>query len=174
MTDSHPRPGSWRRASAVVAVVLLAGCNYGLRGGGFPEHIRTIHIESFENRTTQFDLEQQLFTAMVDRVPGALGVQVGSRANADAHLSGQILGYDDAALNYSSTGAGGQVQVLQHQVRLSISVRLVDTRENVVIWEGRVSGTGQYAPSSETEDTGRRIAIDDIVRDVIDGAMSQW
>lgn len=174
MRDSHPRPGSWRRASALAAVVLLAGCNYGLRGGGFPEHIRTIYIESFENRTAQFELEQQLFTAMVDRVPGALGVQVGSRGNADAWLSGQILGYDDVAQNYTSAGGGGQVQVLQHQVRLSISVRLVDTRENVVIWEGRVSGNGQYSPSSESEDVGRRIAIDDIVRDVIDGAMSQW
>ena len=158
----------------LAAVVLLAGCNYGLRGGGFPEHIRTIYIESFENRTPQFELEQQIFTAMIDRVPSALGVQVGSRENADAWLSGQILGYDDVAQNYSSDGSGGRVQVLQNQVRVSVSVRLVDTRENVVLWEGRISGNGQYAPDSETEDAGRRIAIDDIVRDVIDGAMSQW
>lgn len=174
MRDFHRKPGFWKRVSLVAALVLLGGCNYGLRGGGFPEHIRTIYIESFENRTPQFELEQQIFTAMVDRVPSALGVQVGSRGNADAWLTGQILSYDDVAQNYSSDGAGGRVQVLQHQVSVSVSVRLVDTRENVVLWEGRVSGNGQYAPGSETEDAGRRIAIEDIVRDVIDGAMSQW
>lgn len=169
---SRPKPGSWKVASAL-ALALLGACNYGLRGGGFPEHIRTIYVESFENRTPQFELEQQLFTAMVDDIPSALGVRVGSRANADALLTGTILGYDDVAQNYSS-GGDGRIQVLQHQVSLSVEVRLVDVRENVILWEGRVSGNGQYAPDSQTEDEGRRIAIDDIVRDVIDGAQSQW
>lgn len=169
----RPRPGSWKRASTLALALLLGACNYGLRGGGFPEHIRTIYVESFENRTPQFELEQQVFTAMVDEVPSALGVQVGSRANADALLTGSILGYDDVAQNYSSAG-DGRIQVLQHQVRISVEVRLVDVRENVILWEGRVSGNGQYAPDSETEDEGRRIAIEAIVRDVIDGAQSQW
>ena len=169
----RPRPGYWKPVSALALAALLAGCNYGLTGGGFPEHIRSIHIETFDNETPQFELAQQLFNAMVDDVPGALGVQVGSRENADALLSGSILGYDDAAQNYSSTG-DGRVQVLQHQVRISVNVRLVDTRENVILWEGRVSGDGQYAPDTQTEDEGRRIAIAKIVRDVIDGAQSQW
>ena len=104
MTDFRPRPGSWKRASVLAVVVLLAGCNYGLRGGGFPEHIRTIYIESFENRTPQFELEQQIFTAMLDRVPSALGVQVASRTRADALLTGTILGYDVAYRVYTPAG----------------------------------------------------------------------
>lgn len=166
------RPGSWKRAS-LLAFVLLAGCNYGLTGGGFPDHIRTIHVETFENETTQFELSQQIFNAMVDDVPGALGVQLASRANADALLTGSILGYDDQAQNYTPAG-DGRITVLQHQVRISLAVRLVDTRENVILWEGRVSGNGQYAPDSQSEDEGRRIAIQKIVREVIDGAQSQW
>ena len=170
--DFRPKPGRWRRASAL-ALLLLSGCSYGLRGGGFPEHIRTIHIESFDNETPQFELAQQIFNAMVDEVPSALGVQVGSRTNADALLTGSILGYDESAQNYSASN-DGRIEVLQHQVRISVNVRLVDTRENVILWEGRVSGNGQYAPDTQNEDEGRRIAIDMIVRDVIDGAQSQW
>lgn len=170
----RPIPGSWTRVSVCALLcAALAGCNYGLRGGGFPDHIESIFVESFENRTPQFELEQQVFRAMVDEVPSALGVRIASRDNADAWLTGSILGYDDVAQNYSSTG-GNRVQVLQHQVRISINVRLLDARQNVILWEGRVSGTGQYAPNSETEDTGRRLAIEQIVRDVIDGAQSQW
>ena len=166
------RPGSWSRASALV-LLLLPACNYGLTGGGFPDHIQSIHVENFENETTQFDLTQQIFNAMIDDVPGALGVRLASRGTADALLTGSILGYDDAAQNYTP-GGDGRIQVLQHQVRISASVRLVDTRENVILWEGRVSGNGQYAPDSQTEDEGRRIAIEMIVREVIDGAQSQW
>ena len=170
--DFRRKRGRWTLAS-VALLSLLSGCSYGLTGGGFPEHIRSIHIETFENETTQFELAQQLFNAMVDDLPGALGVQVGSRENADALLSGSILGYDDAAQNYSSA-TDGRVQVLQHQVRIAVNVRLVDTRENVILWQGRVSGDGTYAPDTQSEDEGRRVAIDKIVRDVIDGAQSQW
>lgn len=162
-----------RRASLLLALLLVTGCNYGLTGGGFPSHVRTVYIESFENRTPQFELEQQLFSAMLDRVPSALGVRVGSRENADARISGTILGYDDVAQNYSD-GGGGRIQVLQHQVRISVNVQVLDVRENVILWEGRISGTGEYAPDTETEDEGRELAIEQIVRDVIDGAMSQW
>ena len=169
---SPRKPGSWSRASALL-LVLLAGCNYGLTGGGFPEHIRSIHVETFENETTQFELSQQIFNAMVDDVPGALGVQLASRANADALLTGSVTAYDDAAQNYTP-GNDGRIQVLQHQVRITLNVRLVDTRENVILWEGRVNGNGQYAPDTESEDEGRRIAIEMIVREVIDGAQSQW
>ena len=169
----RPRPGRWSRVSALLLLILIAGCNYGLTGGGFPDQIRTIHIEAFENETPQFELAQQIFSAMVDQVPSALGVQVGSRSNADALITGSILGYDDAAQNYSSSG-DGRIQVLQHQVRISVNVRLVDTRENVILWEGRVSGTGQYRPDSQTEDEGRRVAIEFIVQNIIDGAQSQW
>jgi hypothetical protein len=167
------RPGRWSRASALL-LLPLAGCNYGLTGGGFPEHIRSIHVETFENETTQFELSQQIFNAMVDDVPGALGVQLASRGNADALLTGSILGYDDQAQNYTPGTDGDDIRVLQHQVRISANVRLVDTRENVILWEGRVSGNGQYAPDSQSEDEGRRVAIEMIVREVIDGAQSQW
>ncbi|HUF12051.1 MAG TPA: LptE family protein [Longimicrobiales bacterium] len=173
MKDSHPRPGRWKRASALALLLLLTGCNYGLRGGGFPDHIRTLYVESFENQTPQFELEQQLFTAMVDDVPSALGVRIGSRPAADALLTGSILGYDDVAQNYASSG-DGRIQVLEHQIRISVSVRLLDARQNVILWEGRVSGMGRYAPDTQTEDDGRRLAIEEIVREVIDGAQSQW
>lgn len=169
---SRPKPGRWIRASATAAVLLFAGCNYGLTGGGFPEHIRNIHVETFENETPQFELTQQIFAALVDDLPSALGVRVASRENADAILSGTILGYDDVAQNYSTSG--NDIQVLSHQVRVNANVRLVDVRENVIIWEGRVSGSGQYRPDTQTEDEGRRVAIQFIVQEIIDGAQSQW
>lgn len=165
-----------RRAEmlGIALVTLLAGCNYGLRGGGFPPHIRTLHVESFENRTPQFELEQQLFRELLERVPSALGIRQGSRENADAVLSGTIVGYDDVAQNYTAAQGSQRAEVLTHQVRVSIDARIVDRRDNVVLWEERITGTGSYRPDSETEEIGRRAAIEIIVQEVVDGALSQW
>ncbi|HSJ09388.1 MAG TPA: hypothetical protein VK928_05720, partial [Longimicrobiales bacterium] len=60
-------------------VLGAAGCNYGLRGGGgFPSHIRTLYIAPLQNDTRQFDVDQQLYRALSERLPRQLGVRPAS------------------------------------------------------------------------------------------------
>lgn len=162
------------RVALLGLLLPLMSCNYGLRGGGFPEHIQTIYVESFENRTPQFELAQQLFRELLERVPSSLGIRPGSQQNADAVLSGTIVGYDDVAQNYTSARGQNRANVLTHQVRISVEARILDRRDNVILWEQRLTGSGTYRPGSENEDVGRDQAMEVIVQDVIDGALSQW
>src|SRR5690606_732417 len=133
---------SGRRTSPERALLLsllfAAGCNYGFHGGGFPSHIRTIHIETFENETAHFELQQQIFSALLERLPGALGARPGARDNADAVVRGRILRYDDQAQNYRQGDAGGEARILEYQVQVTIEVTIIDeTRDPpVVLWEG--------------------------------------
>lgn len=162
-------------AALAVLVAAPAACAYGFEGGGFPPHIRTIYIEPFENQTAQFDIEQELFSRLLDELPAKLGLRTAGRESADAILTGQIRRYDDAAQNYQSGGATGNTNVLSHQVQIGISARLVDVRDNVIRWEATsLTGRGQYRPDSETDDIGLRQAIDNIIDQIIDGAQSQW
>jgi hypothetical protein len=49
------------RSLATLALILIGGCTYGFRGGGgFPSSVRTVYVEHFENRTVQYDLENQI------------------------------------------------------------------------------------------------------------------
>src|SRR5687767_3009112 len=101
----RPISGIRAAASALLTVGLLASCNYGFTGGGgFPSDIRTLFIQPFENQTPQFELEQQLFSKLQEKLPRALGVRPGSEANADAMVSGRITTYQDAAANYRPGG----------------------------------------------------------------------
>lgn len=179
MKSSRIRRTSGRRAAeALLGLAILAAtaCNYGFEGGGFPSHIRTIYIETFENETAQFDLNQRLYLELQDELPGQLGVRPAGRENADAILSGRILRYDDVAMNYRPGSAGGQAtDILSHEVQIGISVRLVDVRENVIRWESSaLTGRGTYRPDTQSDADGQVLAIENIVEQIIDGAQSQW
>ena len=147
---------------------------YGFEGGGFPPHIRTIYIAPFENQTAQFDVEQELFAALIEELPAKLGLQPAGRETADAILTGQIRRYQDVAQNYG-TGNQGVSSVLAQEVQIAISAQLVDVRDNVIRWEtSSLVGRGTYQPARETDDAGQQEAIASIIEQIIDGAQSQW
>lgn len=162
--------------AALLAVTAFPGCNYGFEGGGFPAHIQTIYIESFENRTPQFDVGQRLFNSLMEELPGQLGVRPAGREAADAILRGTITRYDDVAQSYRAGDTNQPVpDVLSHEVQIGISVQLVDLRENVIRWEhSGLIGRGSYSPDRENEEVGQLTAIENIIEQIIDGAQSQW
>lgn len=164
------------RILALLGLLLLGGCNYGLRGGGgFPSSIRTVFVERFENQTVQFDLEDQIYLKLFDELPRRLGVRPAGRENADAIVRGKITRYDDAARNYRPGDAGTQTEILQRQVQITLAIEVVDTRQNLIIWESTgLTGNGEYTSSSQTDAAGQTKAIENLVQQILDGVQSQW
>lgn len=161
---------------ALISLILLGGCNYGLRGGGgFPSSIRTVSVERFDNQTVQYGLEDQVYLKLFDELPRRLGVRPASAENADAVIRGRITRYDDAARNYRPGEGGNQTEVLQRQVQITLAIEVVDTRRNLIIWESSgVNGNGEYTSSSQTDAEGRTKAIENLVQQILDGVQSQW
>jgi hypothetical protein len=164
-------------ASALVAVMTLpfTGCLYGFRGGGgFPSDVRSIFIAPLENRTNQFDIDQEIARQLTNRVPSSLGVRLAGENAADAILRARITGYQDAAQNYTSSQPG-TVEVLQHQVQITMAVEVVDVKRNEILWESQgLTGRGEYRPSTQTDQAARVQAIESLIQQIIDGAQSQW
>jgi len=159
---------------AVLAVAVMASACYSFTGGGLPPHIRTIYVLPVENRTAQFELTEPFTRQLTDAIRGRLGVQLASRENADAEIRAEILRYDDAATNFSGVENVG-ADVFQRRVTISARVEIVDLARNEIVWDGSgVSGTGEYAPDSETEQTGQAVALENLIQKIIDGAQSQW
>ena len=168
-------PGHRAASLVVAAMAVLAGCTYGFSGGGgFPSDVRTLYIAPFENRTVQFDLEQQLFAKLQEELPRSLGVRPGSEAAADAVLRGRITGYTDVAQNYRP-GEAGSVNVVQHQVSITIAIEIIHVERNEILWESQsLSGRGEYRPDSQTDEVARALALESLVQQIVDGAQSQW
>jgi hypothetical protein len=165
------------RIAPVPVLALAAGaCSYGFAGGGgFPPHVRTIYIAPLENETVQFDIDQQIFRALNDRLPRALGVRVAGERAADAIVSATVTGYEDVAQNYRAGPQQGSVEVLQHQVQVRLNIRIVDVRRNVILYESQgVTGRGEYRPDQQSDEVARVRAIETLIQQIIDGAQSQW
>ena len=173
------KPGIRVHSIAAASVWLLAACNYGFSGGGgFPSDVRTIYIEPFGNETVQVELDQQLFRKLQDRLPRALGGRPGSETNADALVRGRIIRYEDVAQNYRATTGqqqAGGVDVLTHEVQITVAVEIIDRKRNVVLWDSQsVVGRGSYRIDNERDTDARAKALDHILQQIIDGAQSQW
>ncbi|MGQ0814728.1 MAG: LPS assembly lipoprotein LptE [Gemmatimonadota bacterium] len=163
-------------STVLSCALLLAACNYGFQGGGgFPEDIRTIYIEPFENQTVQAELDQLLFQRLTD-LPTARGARPGSQTNADAVVRGKIVRYDNVGQNYApGQQPGSAVQILTQQVTITVAVEIVDRKRNVILWDSQaLVGRGEWRQDSQLETDGRTVALKHILQQIIDGAQSQW
>ena len=174
MTPGRLRATSGRLAFVLAGLLLASACYSFSGGGGFPSDVRTIYIAPFENRTDRFELEELIFRKMTETLPRALGVRPGGEQVADAVVRGRIVRYEDGAQSYLP-GQQGQVQVLQHQVTIVVSIEIVHVARNEILWESQsVTGRGEYAPNTQTDEVARTRAIEVLVQQIIDGAQSQW
>jgi outer membrane lipopolysaccharide assembly protein LptE/RlpB len=167
------------RASARLAIALvLAGsagaCNYGLKGGGgFPPEIRTIYIAPLDNQTVEFDIDDQIFSALREQLPRALGLSLAGERNADAVVRGTVTRYEAAAQNYRP-GQPGRVDVVQQEIQVTMSIQIIDVRNSEILYEqSAISGRGAYDPN-QTDEIARARAIEVLIQQIINGAQSQW
>ncbi|RMH19231.1 MAG: hypothetical protein D6701_05245 [Gemmatimonadetes bacterium] len=161
---------------ALVLLVTQVGCVYTFRPGvGFPEHIRTMAVLPFENDTDRFELTQQIHEEMLRELPRALGVDNAGEDRADAVVRGRILSYDLTTPLFRPGQEQDRIDVLQREVTIRVEVEIVDLVENVILYEERgLQVRGQYLEDSETEEVGRKEAIELLVQRIVDGAQSNW
>jgi curli biogenesis system outer membrane secretion channel CsgG len=161
--------------AAVLALALGACLNYGFTGrGGFPSHIRTIFIAPLDNQTVQFEVEQQIYRSLTEKLPRSLGIRPAAESQANAILRGTVTRYENAAQNYRPGGDVGTVDVLQHQVQITLNLQIIDVTKNEILYEASITGRGEYRPDSQSEDVARLRAIELLIQQIIDGAQSQW
>ncbi|HWV58713.1 MAG TPA: LPS assembly lipoprotein LptE [Longimicrobiales bacterium] len=156
------------------AALVLTGCMYTFnQGGGFPSHIRTLYIESFENETVEFGVGQLIDQELASQLPRALGVQTAGRDVADAVMTGRITRYVNETQSQRAQGTG-TFEIDQQQVQIAVSARIVDVGRNVILWEGQVTGQALYRPDTQSEEEARAAAVAQVLQRIIDGAQSQW
>ncbi len=137
-----------------------------------PSHIRTVAILPFDNRTGEPALSQEVSAAITEAVQGRLGLRPASENNADAVVRGEIVRYDpDIPLSFEA--GQGNVTVTRRRVQITVNVEIFDQREGKTIWQrSGLAVDGEYQPPQEVN--GRKVALDKLVNDIVEGAQSQW
>ena len=159
-------------AYSLVLVALTACIPYGFTGGGLPNHIRTVAILPFDNQTATPELPRELTEAIRAGLHDRLGLRDAAEAKANALVRGTIQRYEvDIPIGYSASNK--QVTTASRLLQLTVDIEMVDQVTGKTLWQRKgLLAEGQYQERGETE--GRRKAIDNIVRQMIEGAQSQW
>jgi lipopolysaccharide assembly LptE-like protein len=145
---------------------------YGFAGGGFAPHVKTVAILPFDNLTPEPSLTQEVNDAVREAVEDRLGLRLAGEATADAIVRGRVVRYEPGVPLAVRPGQG-EADVTRREVQLTVDVEIVDQREGKMLWARRgLTVVGQYRPPAEVE--GRKIALQKLVTDIVDGAQSQW
>jgi len=166
---SRPRCGA---VGASIATLALAACLYSFKGGGLPD-IRTVAILPFDNQTPEPALTKEVNDAVAEAIQGRLGLRQAGESNADAVVRGRVVRYDPDVPLAFQPGAG-RADVTKRQVQVTVDVEIVDQRHNKTLWQRQgLSVVGEYTQGQQPAD-GRKIALQKLVNEIVDGAQSQW
>jgi hypothetical protein len=101
-----------------------------------------------------------------------LGLRLASEESAAAVVRGIIVRYEPDLL-LSQVPGEREVEVTRRRVRLTLNIEIYDQVEGRSLWQrSGLAIDGEYRPPDEVE--GRRIALEKLVSDIVDGAQSQW
>ena len=134
--------------------------------------VKTVAILPFENDTPEPSLTQEVNDAVREAVEGRLGLRLAGEATADAIVRGRVVRYEPD-LPVAFQPGQGRVTVTRRKVVLTVDVEIVNQREGKTVWNRQgLSVDGEYDPPQEVQ--GRKLALQKLVNDIVDGAQSQW
>jgi outer membrane lipopolysaccharide assembly protein LptE/RlpB len=164
---------------AAVSLILLAaaasGCGYSLRGH-LPEHIKTIAVPIFVNRTQEPAVESVITRAVVEAFSTNGRLRVARLEEADSILEGEVTGY---AVDSIAFDRNANVELYRLRVVMNLTMR--DLRRNAVLFrqpnftdkaDFRVRGA--VSQTIAREETALRQAALDIARSVVSLAIDRF
>jgi hypothetical protein len=120
------------RLGAVVALgaaFLAGGCGYSLRGN-LPDHLRTVAVPVFQNRTPVPAVENFLTNAVVNAFASNGRLRVTSVDRADAILEGEITNYTLQSIAFDAAA-----NIRQFRLIVTLNLRFRDVRRNEVLFQ---------------------------------------
>jgi outer membrane lipopolysaccharide assembly protein LptE/RlpB len=164
-----------RAVVVALAVMALSGCGYSLRGH-LPDHIQTIAVPIFVNRTQEPAVDSFITRAVVEAFSTNGRLRLAKVEDADSILEGEITGYvvDSIAFDRNAN-----VQLYRLRVTLNLTMR--DLRRNTVLFrqanfteksDFRVRGA--VSQTIAREETALRQAAVDIARAVVSLAVDRF
>jgi hypothetical protein len=113
----------------VVAFLLVAGCGYSFRGT-LPDHIQSIAVPVFTNRTAEPAVDSVITRAVVEAFSTNGRLRVVGAERADSLLEGEITGYELISLAFDPSAA-----VRRYRLVVTLNLRYRDLRQNRLVFE---------------------------------------
>jgi hypothetical protein len=131
-----------------------------------------VAILPFDNQTAEPALTQEVNQAVREALENRLGLRLAGEQNADAVVRGRVVRYEPDIPAQFAAGQG-HVDVTKRRVQLTVDVEIVNQRDGKTIWSRQsLMVDGEYTPPQEGD--GRKLALQKLVTEIVEGAQSQW
>jgi hypothetical protein len=122
---------------------LILGCGYGFvpQGEYIDKRITTVYVQSFDNKTSQAELENYVRTAFIDQfiLSGRFKI-VQSVESADAIVKGSVLNINTAPLSYRAN-----TLVAEERATMILEINFREKESGKTIWSSKnVAGQVDY------------------------------
>lgn len=118
--------------AGVILALFATGCGYALvgRGSNLPSDVRRVYLSPFENQTQRTQAEQFLTEAIADElVTRQRFAVVASAVEADAVLSGTVMGFGVTPVTFDSQG-----RATEYEISITARVAFQRTGSDELLW----------------------------------------
>ena len=150
------------------SATVAAGCAYTFNPKG-KSSLKTIAVEPFDNRTSEYGLTDRLTNIVVEAFIKDGSMRIVPAEKAEAILHGALLRYERQAAQFDITD-----QVEQYKVVLEFEVSLRTPGNDSTLWTQSMTQEGIYSASTETEETGQQRAGERLVEAIINKTTKSW
>ncbi len=161
----------------LLAAVTLTACSYSVYQTAYP-YLKTIRIETFENRTIEYSIEQDLLdelTRMFQKDGQLKIVEI----SPHCQLEGVILDYENDIYSYDTNG-----NVKEYEVKILFSVKLTDFVKNETLWENESllmkeayltqASDDDTNTEPESEEEARQEIYSDLYDTILENSFQSW
>jgi hypothetical protein len=172
--------GRLRVARACLPAVLVlaaaaGGCGYSLQGN-LPDHLKSVSVPVFKNRTTEAGAESTITAAVINAFTTNGRLKVVSLDEADSVLDGEVTGYQVQSLTYDSS-----LNLRSYRLTVIMNVRFRDLRRTELLWQenGLVEQVsfdvaGQVSDTISREEGAVKQAALEIGRKIVNRAVDRF
>ena len=116
-------------------------------------------------------MEAMFYNTLADAYSNKTKLQIQKR-NGDLQLSGEITEYSQINKSVSAQGYSNQTQL-----KITVNVRFVNTKNRTQDFEKQFSGTAEYDSSRQLADVQEELVqqiIDDLVDQIFNATVANW
>lgn len=119
-------------------ILFCSACGYRMHSsmGKLPSGIESIGIPTFQNLTSQYQIEQMISKAVLKEFSLRTQVPVNSRStDVDSVLIGKIVGINSTPVTFGTQKVGSQTFGATFMISVHLSAKLVRLKDSVVLWQ---------------------------------------
>jgi len=167
--------------TAYCLLLFLSGCGYYSFSGSSVSGIKTIAVPLFDNQTREYGIRESITETVADRFVKDNTLKVVNEKRADSILRGVITRYKRESHTFDE-----QENIKEYIVRIWVKVWFEEKKKKKTIWkEDNMQGWGIYCVKDcadesgnpkpdETEDDGKRRAIEKLAEDIMNRTVKGW